>query len=82
MTLFITVVVVADDDTFTVSAMGGAEPEAAMTALVVHVTIGAAALQVQPEPLALTNVWFVSSVSVTVITPELGAVPPLLTRIV
>jgi hypothetical protein len=69
----------ADPDTLTLIMMGGAEAPAAMAALVVHVT---AALQVQLEPVALTKVRFGPSVSVTVITPELGAVPTLLTRIV
>jgi hypothetical protein len=81
VTLFVTVTG-ADADTFTASVMGGAEPGAEITALVVQVTTCAASLQLQPEPVALTNVRLGSSVSVTVITPELEAVPPLLTRIV
>ena len=67
---------------FTVIAMGGAEAPAAMAALVVHVTTCAAPLQPQFEPVALTNVRFGSSVSVTVIMPELGAFPVLLAVIV
>ena len=69
----------AFSDTFTLIVMNGAEAPVAMTALVLHVTTWAAAIQVQPEPLALINVTFGLSVSMTVITPELEAVPILMT---
>ena len=76
-------VFVTDDSPFastlTVIVMGGAEAAAAMKALVVHVTLCEATIQVQPEPLALTNVWFVPSVSVTVMVPELAPFPTLFT---
>jgi hypothetical protein len=65
--------------TLTVIVINGAEAPAAITALVVHVTTCAAALQTQPEPVALPYVWFGPSVSVTVITPELEAFPILVT---
>jgi len=47
------------------------EATAGMAALLVHVTTCAAALQLQFAPVKLTNVKFGSSVSVTVIRPEL-----------
>ena len=82
VTVFVTEGVVGCAATFTVIVMAGAEAPAAMAALVVHVTTSAAAPQVQFEPLALTNVRFGSSVSVTVMVPELGALPTLLAVIV
>src|SRR4051794_37761827 len=60
----------------TVSVIGFAlVPPAAMTALLVHVTTCAAAEQVQPVPVPDTNARPVGSVSLTVIVPEVGAVP-------
>jgi hypothetical protein len=62
--------------------MGGAEVPAAITALLVHVTTCAAALQLQPEPVALPNVRFESNVSVTVTVPEVEPFPILFAVIV
>ena len=78
VTLFVTDVC-AFAATFTESVIGGAGAPAAMASLVVHVTTCPAALQLQSVPVALTYFRFGSSVSVTVIVPELGAIPPLLT---
>src|SRR5262245_4884642 len=50
----------------------------AMGANRIAVTTWPALLNVQPEPVAETNVSPVGSVSVTVITPLVGAVPTLL----
>jgi len=80
-TLFVTDVG-AFAPTFTFIVMGEAEAPAAMTTLVVHVTTCPAALQLQLEPVALTNVRLGSSVSVTVTVPELGAFPMLFAVIV
>jgi hypothetical protein len=68
--------------TFTVIVIGGADAPAAMAELVVQVTTCPPALQLQPEPIPLTYVRFGSSVSATVIVPELGPDPILLAVIV
>ena len=63
--------------TFALIVMGGAEAPAAMAAVVVQVTDCPAALQLQFVPVALTNIRFGSSVSVTLIKPELAPFPTL-----
>jgi len=68
--------------TFAVSVIGSPPAPAAMTAALVHVTVGPAALHVQPVPEAALNVKPVGSVSVTVIVPDVATLPLLLTTIV
>jgi len=68
--------------TFTVSVIGAPAAAAAMTAVLVQVTVCPAALQVQPVPLAALKVKPVGSVSVTVMVPEVATLPLLLTATV
>jgi hypothetical protein len=65
----------------TTSAIALPAAPAAIDVVLVHVAVCAAPLHVQPVPLAALNVRPVGSVSVTVIVPEVAAVPLLLTTI-
>jgi hypothetical protein len=65
----------------TTSVIALAAAPAAIDVVLVHVAVCAAPLHVQPVPLAALNVRPVGSVSVTVIVPEVAAVPLLLTTI-
>jgi hypothetical protein len=63
--------------TLTLSAIGVPFPPAAMTVVLVHVTIAPASAHVQPVPDAALNVSPAGSVSVTVIVPEVATLPVL-----
>jgi hypothetical protein len=71
----------AAGSTFTASVIGLPAAPAAMTAVLVQVTIWPDALQVQPVPLAALKVKPVGSVSLTVIVPDVATLPVLLTAI-
>src|SRR5512140_3355210 len=80
-TLFVTVPTALDPTpTVSVIALGLVAP-AAMTALLVHVTTCAAAEQLQPVPAALEYVRPEGNVSVTVIVPDVAAVPSALSTV-
>jgi hypothetical protein len=70
-----------DPPTLTVSVIGFPAAAAAMLVVLVHVALWPEPLQIQPVPLAALNVKPAGSVSVTVIVPEVAAVPVLLTAI-
>src|SRR5512139_3545581 len=75
VTLFVTLPTAAEP-TFTVSVIAlGFVASAAMTAALVHVTACQAAEQVQPVPVAAEYARPAGSVSVTVMVPEVAAVP-------
>jgi hypothetical protein len=67
--------------TLTVSEIEEPPPAAAMTVVLVQVTVCPASLHVQAVPLAVLNVRPVGSVSVTVMVPAVATFPLLLTAI-
>ncbi len=68
--------------TFTVRVIGEPAAPAAMSVVLVQVTVCPAALHVQPAPVAALNVKPVGRVSVTVTVPEVATFPALVTAIV